>query len=42
MIEDFYEVWKIVGGCYYGGNEGEMLWIGVGVVFVVVGVCGEE
>lgn len=42
MIEDFKEVRKTVGGCHYGGNEGEMLRTGVGVVSVVVGVRGEE
>lgn len=41
MIEDFKEVRKTVG-CHYGGNEGEMLRTGVGVVSVVVGVRGEE
>lgn len=38
MIEDLKEVRKTVGGCHYGGNEGEMLRTGVGVVSVVVGV----
>lgn len=42
MIEDFHEVRKTLGGCHYGGNEGEMLRTGVGVVSVVVGVRGEE